>query len=100
QQVKIRGQRIELGEIETVLARHSVVESACAAVLPGSVVSLGAVIAPAAPLVPDVDYIGATVDETPDTRSAEICVTRAVLQRVLAADVVVPASIRVRWDSW
>src|SRR5690606_12537825 len=24
----------------------------------------------------------------------------AVLQRVLAADVVVPASIRVRWDSW
>ncbi|MGP1665754.1 MAG: hypothetical protein ACTS5I_07580, partial [Rhodanobacter sp.] len=78
QQVKLRGQRIELGEIEAALTAHPRVESACAAVLNGS---LGAavVISPesaSAQALPAVSMLD-------DTLAAEHQVTAQLLRRLL-----------------
>ncbi|UHG95087.1 non-ribosomal peptide synthetase [Pseudomonas sp. 7-41] len=93
QQVKLRGQRIELGEIEAALTAHPRVESACAAVLKGS---LGAavVISPesaSAQALPAVSMLD-------DTLAAEHQVTAQLLRHLLQDPP--PSALLDTWREW
>ncbi|WP_263143540.1 amino acid adenylation domain-containing protein [Pseudomonas sp. RIT-PI-AD] len=97
QQVKLRGQRIELGEIEAALTAHPLIDSACAAVLPGAVASLGAVLVMGATpidIAADALHGPSLLDDTP---AAEARVAGEVLQRVLQGP---PLPERPLFDTW
>jgi len=100
QQVKLRGQRIELGEIEAALGAHARVESACAAVLPGAVASLAAVLVThAAPVAVAADALqGPSLLQ--DTPAAETRVTAEVLQRLLQGQVLPARPVLDTWRRW
>ncbi|MGE7955558.1 amino acid adenylation domain-containing protein [Pseudomonas sp. NPDC089530] len=100
QQVKVRGQRIELGEIEAALNAHPLIDSACAAVLPGSVASLGAVLVTSAPpleVAADALQGPSALDDTPQ---AEARVTLELLQRLLQGPPLPERPLLDTWRQW
>ncbi|CAM3922444.1 non-ribosomal peptide synthetase [Pseudomonas wadenswilerensis] len=100
QQVKVRGQRIELGEIEAALSAHPLIDSACAAVLPGTVASLGAVLVlNAAPVKVAADaWQGRSLLD--DTPQAEARVTDELLQRLLHGQALPALPLLDTWRQW
>ncbi|WP_442113750.1 amino acid adenylation domain-containing protein [Pseudomonas sp. NUPR-001] len=100
QQVKVRGQRIELGEIEAALSAHPLVESACAAVLPGAVARLGAVLVMSAPVVDATEGALQGPSLLEDTLQAEVRVTQALLQRVLQGPPLPEHALLDTWRQW
>ncbi len=92
-QVKVRGQRIELGEIEAALTAHPLIDSACAAVLHGS---LGAAVVINAGCVP-VQALPAQ-SMLDDSLAAEHCVTAELLHRLLQDPP--PSALLDTWRAW
>ncbi|MGE8390968.1 amino acid adenylation domain-containing protein [Pseudomonas sp. BIGb0427] len=100
QQVKVRGQRIELGEIEAALSAHPLIDNACAAVLPGTVASLGAVLVSSpAPVTVATDALqgGSMLD---DTLQAEARVSAELLQRLLNGQALPAPALLDTWRQW
>ncbi|MDH0303282.1 MULTISPECIES: amino acid adenylation domain-containing protein [unclassified Pseudomonas] len=100
QQVKVRGQRIELGEIEAALNAHPLVDSACAAVVPGAVASLGAVLVMnRAPVSVEADALqGPSMLD--DSAPAEARVTAELLRRLLQGPVLPASPLLDSWRQW
>ncbi|AKA24237.1 non-ribosomal peptide synthetase [Pseudomonas chlororaphis] len=100
QQVKLRGQRIELGEIEAALTAHPLIDSACAAVLPGNVASLGAALVMSAAPQDVAPHALAAPSALDDTPQAEARVTAELLQRLLQGPALPAIPLLERWRQW
>lgn len=100
QQVKVRGQRIELGEIEAALGAHPRVDSACAAVLPGAVASLAAVLVTSTALVAVTAQALDGPSLLEDTLPAEARVTAELLQRLVKGQQLPARPLLDTWRRW